>query len=316
MPKFTIGLIFFLILGGGAFVALPWITEAKLLWDCTEPGPSETCLTRMRAMGHVWSRKGDMEKARFWYAQPAERGDPIAMFHLAWTYDQAIADDSDTEYDQVAALRGDPKPDLPAADKVNLDLAKKWYEKSAGLGFAPALNNLGEIYRYGVGGRSDQPRGFQLLMKAARTGNPVARWNVSLSYMSGMGVKVDKAEAAEWRTWTRSAEIMPDLDEPTFSRTKLFGGHLPEWERDNLLASSEFSATSAENQTPTRARPEVPTPNQLAEKWRNRPPSRLDKPMKINPGAPTFGGASRKLPNQSTSWNKLPAKVDRPLPDH
>jgi hypothetical protein len=264
----------------------------------------------------VWSRKGDMEKARFWYTQPAERGDPAAMFHLAWTYDQAVPDDFDTRYNRKierreAAARGAPQPGIPASEKADIEMAKKWYEKSADRGFAPAMNNLGEIYRYGIGGRGDQPLGFDLLMKAARTGNPVARLNVSLSYLAGMGVEMDGAEAAKWRTWTRSAKIMPDLDEPTFSRTKLYGGNLPEWERNNELASSEYLAPTAKNPRPSRAHPEALTTNELMEKWGNRKPSPFDRPMKADARIPSFREAVKsKMSNQSTSWNQRRKKAD------
>ncbi len=273
----------------------------------------------MRAMGHVWSRKGDMEKARFWYAQSAERGDPIAMFHLAWTHDQAVLDDADTRYLRMAAReeaieRGEAPPVRPASDKINIDTAKKWYQKSADLGFAPALNNLGKLYMYGVVERPDQPRGFDLLMRAARKGNPVARWNVSMSYLSGMGVDMDLAEAAEWRTWTRSDAIKPDLDQPTFSRTKLMGGNLPEWERNNILVTSEYLAPTAENTRPARAHPEVLTTNELVEKLANQPPSPFHKPMKADPRIPTFRDVANKLPNQSTSWNKRRMKADPGTP--
>ncbi len=40
MPKFLIGLTFLIVGGGGIFLALPWITETKLVWDCGEPDPA------------------------------------------------------------------------------------------------------------------------------------------------------------------------------------------------------------------------------------------------------------------------------------
>jgi hypothetical protein len=45
MPKLPIGLVIFAVLGGGIFLGMPWLTEAKLMWDCPPPDPSETCLT-------------------------------------------------------------------------------------------------------------------------------------------------------------------------------------------------------------------------------------------------------------------------------
>jgi len=316
--KFVLGLIFMVMFGGGIWFALPWVTEAKLLWDCAESEPGNTCVTRMRAMGHAWSGRGDMEKARFWYGQGADRGDPAAMFHLAWTYDQAVPDDIRTRDKrqaarEQAAARGMPPPVRPPSDKINIDTAKKWYRKSANLGFAPALNNLGELYMYGVVERPDQARGFELILAAAQTGNPVARWNVSRSYMSGMGTNLDNAEAASWRTWTRRDANTTDLEEPTFSRTKLFGGNLPRWERNNLLANSEVGPGATKRDRLEGAPAEVAL-HDILRKLPSGMASMIAKPVGSNPSLPTFRSVAKQLPNQSTLWTKRRNKAGSGTP--
>lgn len=120
------------------------------------------------------------------------------------------------------------------AQTTNIGIAKKWYQKSADLRFAPAMDNLGQIYLHGTGGLQDHGRAFDLHMPAARAGNPVARWNVAIAYRDGHGVDPDPAEAAKWEVWTPPPGIMPDLVEPTLARTVLFGSTLLDPHRANM----------------------------------------------------------------------------------
>jgi Sel1 repeat len=65
-------------------IALVVFTEINLSVTCYSPTPS--CLPRYRAAGHMWSKLRIPFLARIWYARGADAGDPIAMFHLGWTY--------------------------------------------------------------------------------------------------------------------------------------------------------------------------------------------------------------------------------------
>ncbi len=94
-----------ILIGLGALVLAlilvpPIVAEVTLPFVCRQPDSS--CLVRYRALGHVWSSYGLTSRAQHWYEQGAEAGDPIAMFHLAWTYQEAYRN----ELNSLAGERG------------------------------------------------------------------------------------------------------------------------------------------------------------------------------------------------------------------
>ncbi len=275
MRKLLIGIVCLIVVVVGALLAMPWIAEAKLHSECSGPKPDETCLTRMRAMGHVWSRKGDMAKAKDWYGQAAVGGDPQAMFHLAWIHEQAAIEDTKEHFrrmaEKPASADGGPMRVSSTSERGrrNIDLAKEWYQKSADLGFAPSMNNLGQIYLYGLGGLQDRGRAFDLHMAAAKAGNPVAAWNVAIAFSAGFGVDPILTKQ-EWRTRAPPAEIMPDLLEPTLARTKLYGSTLTEAQRANLRATTELGEPATFVEKPMKADPSLPSFHEATEKMWNQ----------------------------------------------
>jgi len=286
MRKILVALVLFVVLGGGTFLAMPSIAETKLRWDCSDNTVDQACLNRMRAMGHIRSGKGDLKQAQYWYAKAANRGDPIAMFHLArvheeWAYKdverqlrRAAASLIAAVHPNVSATTGSPAEggDRYLAGNENFAVAKEWYRKSADLGFAPSMNNLGNIYFFGHGGLQDRARAFDLYVRAAKAGNPVATWNVSIAYNAGDGVSADPVEAEKWATWTPSADVTADLAEPTLARTRIFGVELPEKDRENLRATAKLGApTSATlKQKAVKPNPNVPTFNKVAKELLNK----------------------------------------------
>jgi hypothetical protein len=64
MRKFLIALacVVVLLVGGGALLMSPVFMEKSIEWTCGKPTPR--CVVRMRAMGHVWSLKGNLPRAR------------------------------------------------------------------------------------------------------------------------------------------------------------------------------------------------------------------------------------------------------------
>jgi TPR repeat protein len=84
----VIGLI---VAGLGAILVFPQITEQLIALTCSMTAPSENCQRRMVAMGHVWSRKGNLARAADWYARAANGGNVAGMFHLAWVYEESGA---------------------------------------------------------------------------------------------------------------------------------------------------------------------------------------------------------------------------------
>ena len=191
----------------GAEFLFPQIVEAELKLTCPMTAPSANCQARMVSMGHVWALRGNLARAAVWYSRAAEAGNPAAMFHLAWAHEQRgyhgfkATLRAPADPDGATAFKEGPDRSVEALRGAGFQLAAKWYRKSADQGFAPAMNNLGELYLAGVLGRRDVEEAFRWHLAAARAGNPIAAANVSLDYRMGRGVAVDEGQAREWATF-------------------------------------------------------------------------------------------------------------------
>jgi len=96
------------------------------------------------------------EKAFELFTRAATQGDPEAMFELAKLYEKGIGTEQ------------------------NFPKALELYQKSADLGFADAINDLGFLYYQGASGLPrDQAKGVQLFLKAADLRHPQAMYNVA-----------------------------------------------------------------------------------------------------------------------------------------
>ncbi len=242
------------------YIAIPPFLEVMIGWDCPLSDPDEACQTRMRAVGHVQSKRGNLERAKYWYGRVAEQGNPIAMFHLAWVHEELALGDGEAMPGQEA--------------RSNLELAMAWYQRSADYGFAPSMNNIGQMYQSGRAGRQDHDTALGWHIAAARAGNPVGRLNVAMTYAAGHGVARDPLEAADWTTWTPNADHAADLLEPTLARTRLFGSPLPAEDRERLRAGAKAGAPVQMTITmrPLAADPSLPAFQEAADDPPNRRP--------------------------------------------
>ena len=270
----------------GIAVNFSWLIEKKLEFECSgASAASEACMDRMRAMGHVWSYKGDLARAQFWYAKSANAGDPKAMFHLAWVYEEMAHQDFAAEIQRAAQSAGSGATESPtaidmtAAEHPNIAQAVDWYRKSAGKGFAPAMNNLGELYREGLGEQQNFAEAFRWHMLAAKAGNPVAAWNVSLAYSSGQGVAANIRSASEWSLWSAKAGPTADLDQPTLERTHFFGASLPPFQCAALRRAANEGTPIGMNVEPIQPDSRIPTFEQATGRVR---------PMQPDARLPTF----------------------------
>ncbi len=266
------------------YVATPRFLEVMIDRDCSQPNPGESCLTRMRALGHVWSKRGRLVRAKLWYGRAAEHGNAAAMFHLAWVHEELALRGTEKdlwqEADRMAASQfardrnTAPPPAAAPDDRIveYLELAMAWYRRSAEGGFAPGMNNLGQMYLSGWGGRQDHDAAFRWHLAAARAGNPVGRMNVAIAYSAGHGVTPDPLETAKWSTWMPNDGRAAELLEPTLARTRLFGTSLPEHERERLRASAKVGAEVTMIQRPLAADPSLPTFQEAEEALPNRRP--------------------------------------------
>ena len=222
--------------------ALPWLElaylEARIDWNCSQAKPDQACLERMRAMGHVWSGMANLERAKRWYAAAAAHGDAAAMFHLGWVYDvearQEIREFALTSAQRMqaaapAAAGGAPVPEMAtetASVAAKVAQASEWYHRAANLGFAPAMNNLGQLYYIGLDRGESLDVAFEWYMQAARAGNPAGAWNVMLAYARGLGVRTNFAEMKRWAVWSSEYTEAADLAWPTLERTEVLGSFM------------------------------------------------------------------------------------------
>ena len=96
------------------------------------------------------------------------------------------------------------------------------------------MNNLGQLYFVGLGGRKDPNRTFKWCLAAAKAGNPVARLNVANAYASGIGVRANPMLAGTWMFGAVLDKSRPDMAEPTLTRTRLNGREMDRHARAGL----------------------------------------------------------------------------------
>ncbi len=257
------------VVGYFAFTS-PRILEKVVEWTCTQP--TERCIIRMRALGHVWSHNSNLDRAAHWYERAAEAGDPASMFHLGWAYEMRGIRDVQIFIGTLARVRApgadQDQTDEPTLSRQNFVSAARWYRHAADAGFAPAMNNLGDLYGQGYLGKADWQEAFKWHLAAAQAGNPVGAFNISLAYRDGRGVARDVAAADKWALWSPVNFKERDLSDPTLGRTRFFGTALPE-----------------------------PVQRKLQSVAKDGPPSYtvLDlKPMKPDPRLPTFSDVQRR----------------------
>ena len=115
------------------------------------------------------------EKAFELFSRAAGQGDPEAMFELGKLYEKGIG----TQQDFARAI----------------DL----YRKSADLGFADAINDLGFLYYQGASGlKRDPQKGIDLFLKAADLRHPQAMYNVAALIDDGVVAGKTPDDAARY----------------------------------------------------------------------------------------------------------------------
>lgn len=265
------GVVLVVLAGGYVFLTSPTLAEKSIEWTCGTVTPR--CVVRMRGMGHVWSLKDDLPRAKRWYELAAAAGDPPAMFHLAWMYEQAGWDDFKAMLRDTAEHRraGGAAGGEPSMSVANFLTAATWYRKSAERGFAPAMNNLGQLSLSGLIGRRDPVEAFRWHLAAAKLGNYPGSVNVSMAYRSGEGVAADPAEADRWATW-RAPEKLDEntgIGDLTLSRSRVLTNTMPPRERAGVRIAAERREPLTLTLRPLRPDPSLPTFRQVQQNLRN-----------------------------------------------
>ncbi len=173
----------------------------------------------------------DFEKARGYYEKSPDN--PYAKICLAFLYKNGQGVEADEEkakeymkaaYDELMPdklteaeskiynaealmLNGElfAIPDLLGEESVDYAKALEWWEKSAELGNATAMNNIGWLYQKGYGVEQDYAKALEWYEKSAELGNDWAMNNIGNLYYNGNGVTQDYAKALEW--YEKSAEL-------------------------------------------------------------------------------------------------------------
>lgn len=160
------GVPFFL---AGSDTNIASLADRKQAWGSLAPD-QELQLAALAEEGNVRAMLGlgymslsTNDKARFkpekafaMFSEAAGKGDPEAMFELGKLYEKGIGTDQDIA--KALAL----------------------YQKSADLGFADAINDLGFLYYQGAAGQKpDKKKAVELFLKAADLRHPQAMYNVA-----------------------------------------------------------------------------------------------------------------------------------------
>ncbi len=98
------------------------------------------------------------------------------------------------------------------------DLALKYYDMAAELGFEEANECLGYVWYYGRTGTKDYEKAFKYFSAAAEKGNPVARYKIADMYKNGYYVEKDYGKYKEI-----IRELYPEIKDARF-----LGDPLPE----------------------------------------------------------------------------------------
>ena len=263
----SLGLVVILAGGGYLYFLSPLtalLLEARLERDCPQGGIRPDCISRMQAMGDVWSWFEDWPRAEVWYRRAAEQGNVVAMFQLGWIYQ---------EYSKAALRSADARVlretgQAPTGMATNEQRAREWYRLAADKGFAPAMNNLAELDRGAMDPR-DRAEAMRWFLTAARAGNPIAMWNVAVAYASGQGVPHDPNEMRNWLSWDPKNGFDPrDLSWPTLEHTTLFGSPIPDSRIVGLRASAKAKMPVEFVMVPLKPNPAIPTFRQLTEQMK------------------------------------------------
>lgn len=238
MRKIVIIVVTMLALTGGGLWALlsPTAIEWRLELTCAEM--TESCATRARALGHIWAYKGSTERATHWYRKAAEASDAMAMFHLGWTIEQQAIEAYRVKAWEAAALG--QTTGLRSELRTQFDQAAAWYRRAAEKGFAPAMNNLGQVYARGLNGSRNPQMAAHYYRMAAQAGNPVAGFNLSMAHLAGDGVLQNSGEALKLMEWSPAKTYsLADLQRPTLERTRFNGGMLAQGLREKLRSAAD-----------------------------------------------------------------------------
>ena len=166
------------------------------------------------AVGYQHGKSGcevNIDKAIYWYSKSAEQNYPDACTNLGECYLKGIGVEKNLQTARELFLKAAEQNDPLAMcnlgvlnyqgifGKVNPQEAAKWFERSAKLGHPDAQFALAALLEYGEDGiEQDQPRAFELFLKAANQDHIQAQFRLANCYASASGTSQDNEMAFRW----------------------------------------------------------------------------------------------------------------------
>lgn len=160
----------------------------------------DLCRKRLRAQAQLYFGADDPATAVKVLRPLALAGDAVAAFQLGWHHEEIYRAgvgrrlEAGSTLPEVSVHGPDGLPEgeafvaliearsAPADAKEALDAARAlaflWYAQAARKGFAPAANNLGSMYQFGLLGRRDEVAARRWYLVAYDAGSPVAAYNL------------------------------------------------------------------------------------------------------------------------------------------
>jgi uncharacterized protein len=138
--------------------------------------------------------KKDETEALKWFLAAANQGNLSDELTVALYYQK------DGDYGK--SLKESGALGTPAQDYAE---ARKWFQKCADQGSAPALRYLGDMYQVERGVEQDYKQAAGWYIKAANAGDATAQYELGILYKKGLGVgPTDNVKALMWLTLAAS----------------------------------------------------------------------------------------------------------------
>lgn len=252
IANLVVALAVFAVGFGGTF----WYqTRSSPLGFAAPPAPEvncdiadEGCRANHRAQAEFNFRAGKVAAASATLSRLVSAGDKVAAFLLGWHHEEIyraavgrklVAGASVEEERRFGVL------DLPRGEAFDALVARAmqggggeterartlaflWYAKAAQGGFAPAMNNLANMYRFGLLGAPDPANARKWFLAAYDAGSPVAAYNLENMRIKTYGVAefdcVEQAGSGWLPLVNRPSAV--DLSAEVFTRTR-FRGRAP-----------------------------------------------------------------------------------------
>jgi TPR repeat protein len=242
----AIALMVVVAIAGGIGVwilLLPLVPGASIKASCHEP-LTQSCMDQMRALGDQLAANGQLDEAASWYGWAAKGGDKVAMFQLGGAnYARAIDDAARQTYSDFVANEDGRRAAVGQMSGFPATTACGWFRRAADLGYAPAMNNVGECYMHGIGFTRSGLAAVQWHLAPAQAGNQVAALNLVQDFKAGLGRQSDAAAASAWINKRFEEMNRSDLDDRILAYTLRAGAQISPEERDMMRQAGATMAS-------------------------------------------------------------------------